>query len=859
MRRSYDDCHRRSRSSADADSDACMPVGGMVPTGAFRLPDADWSRWQVDAGDEWVMLAAGVVLPRQGWKIHCSSTVDDAQSVLDHVARFCHERSTAFKYVPSRRRLAWRNSKEAPAAAAAKFITIYPQAPELEEWIRGLHERIGAREAPAILGDLRWRSGPVHVRYGGFQARTVLGRDGVPVPAIVRLDGGFEPDVRGTTFEPPAWVELPVFLSDQRRRLKEADPGPLADYAFESAITVTAAGGTYRARRRADGAPVVLKEARPLITVGSGQAPERLAHESAVLDDLSPVLGIVTKVRAFDAGGHSFLELDAIEGDTLNRALYSRNPMVAPDSDEGVRVAYRDRVLAVMGHLTETVRRLHDLGVVHGDLHPGNVMVDGRDRPVIIDFESAAPMSTEVSRTVLIGAHGYAAPSTVRGAARDAYSLAAMTLNAFLPLSFLHGLDPGLVDEHVEAARRAFLLDGDLCAELVGQLSVWNIAPSTTETALADSGARQNRPAALPGLLLAARSVLSTHIADPDGGASSCVPPQSGPWVTRADDEERHGCIQALSATGMLSSDEQSALVRDVRRPCVTKGLLGGSASKVVLVGRLRLPGVDALVDALVVEVDETVDLGLRDGLAGMGIALIAEQARNPSERTGAVICEISRRLDVECHMTDEWQVGLFDGAAGIAIFHVAHAGLIGDAAPLAKARELLVAALRRCASTDDGRLEVRDGPRTLPFLGAGSAGLGVAILAYLEMAADDELEAVLPGIERACSAELVVHAGLCDGRAGMMVFLAELARSGRGSPDLTSTMVRHVRRLEWHALRVEGGVTFPSRDLDATSPGLAHGAAGVVIGLDAAARTIAGGDTLRALPDYLFLRGGAR
>ncbi|WP_274604721.1 class III lanthionine synthetase LanKC [Frigoribacterium sp. CFBP 8751] len=854
MRRSDDDCHRRSRSSADAG----LRLGGRVPLGAFRLPEVDWSRWQVDAGDEWVMLAARVGLPRQGWKIHCSSTVDDGQSVLDHVARFCHERSTAFKYVPSRRHLAWRNSKEAPAAAAAKFITVYPPVHELDEWVRGLHERIGDRKAPAILGDLRWRGGPVHVRYGGFQARTTLGRDGLPVPAIVRPDGRFEPDVRGTAFDPPAWVELPLFLADQRRRLKEADPGSLADYAFESAITVTAAGGIYRARRRADGVPVVLKEARPLITVGSGQAPERLVHEGAVLEDLSRVRGIVTKVRAFEAGGHSFLELDAIEGDTLNRAVYSSNPLVAPDSDERTRVAYRDRVLSVMGQLAETVRRLHDLGMVHGDLHPGNVMVDGSDRPVIVDFESAAPVSTEVSRTDLIGAHGYAAPATVRGAARDEYSLAAMTLNAFVPLSFLHGLDPELVDEHIEAAREAFLLDGDLCTELAGRLSVWKVASSTIEKSRVDSCVGQNPTATPPGLLQAARSGLSALVANPEGGGSR-VPARFGPQVAPTNDEGCIGHLQALSATGMLSPDEQMALLQDARRPCLTKGMLGGLASKALLVARLRLPGADALVGELVDEVDETVDLGLRDGLAGMGVAVIVEHARNPSERTGEAIREISRRLGGQCSMTDEWHVGLLDGAAGIAIFHVAHAGLIGDAAPLVKARELLVAALRRCASTDDGRLEVRDGPRTLPFLGAGSAGLGVAILAYLEMAADDELEAVLPGIERACSAELVVHAGLSDGRAGMMVFLAELARSGRGSPDLTSTMVRHVRRLEWHALRVEGGVTFPSRDLDATSPGLAHGAAGVVIGLDAAARTVAGGDALRALPDYLFLRGGTR
>jgi hypothetical protein len=287
--------------------------------------------------------------------------------------------------------------------------------------------------------------------------------------------------------------------------------------------------------------------------------------------------------------------------------------------------------------------------------------------------------------------------------------------------------------------------------------------------------------------------------------------------------------------------------------------VLGGLASKALLFGRLRLPGGAGLVKELADDVDETIDLGLRDGLAGMGMALIADEARHPAERTRKVLRCISHRLDEELSMTDEWRVGLFDGVAGIAVFHVAHAVSSGDAAALAAARGLLVEAVRRCARTRDGRLEVRDGPRSLPFLGAGSAGVGLAILAYLEWAADDQLEAALRGIERACSADFVVHAGLSDGRAGMMVFLAELARSGRGSSHLTTTMARHARRLSWHAVRVEGGVTFPGRNLDAASPDLAHGAAGVLMGLDAAVRTTAGGDSLRALPDYLFLRGGTR
>jgi serine/threonine protein kinase len=844
-------------------------IGGSGIGGeAFALPELDWSSWSLQVDQEWARLTDGGSIPDQGWKIHCSSEGPAAQAVLESVSRFCHERSATFKYVPTAGRLAWRNSKQAPAEAAAKFITLYPRPEQLEEWLVELHEQIGDVAAPSILGDLRWRGGPLHVRYGGFRLRKVLGSDGRLVPAISGPEGRLVPDVRGAAFHPPAWVELPPFLAVQRDESRAADPEDLADYDFESAIAMTAAGGTYRAVRRVDGVRVIIKEARPFIGVASGEATARLSHESRVLDQLIDVEGVVTKAASFTAGGHAFLVLRAVGGDTLNRVLYSQNPLISADSGVAERVAYRDRVLALMRRVSRTVDRLHAQGVVHGDLHPGNVIVGDGDRPVIIDFEAASDSRDSISEAAVIGVHGYAAPATIRGAKRDEYALAAMTLNAFVPLSFLHDLDPGLLGVHLAAARRAFRLDEGLCASLHAALDVWHtrsientgdLGPAT-----ADSN-RAGRPHEIDDLKRRVRACLSACI-DRSTASAEAVRPVGAVWVMPADGAPWLDEISALQATGGLSRDERlllmssaGRLMRSAGRPSLTLGLLGGLASHIELLAGQKSPGVDALASRLRDQLVETDDLGLRDGLAGIGLSLLAQEVRSSSPSTVEAVDEISRRLSSEVVSVDRWLPGLLDGLAGIAVFHIAYARERGCTASLALARALLIQALARCVFTPDGRLEVRDGSRTLPTLADGSAGLGLAILLYLAEVDDPELERALPGIERACSAELVIHAGLFDGRAGMMLFLVELARSQRGSVETAQIVLRHAKHLRWSAVRTPEGITFPARDLEKTATGLAHGAAGVLIGLDAASRLRRGGDALASLPDYLSLRAGGR
>ncbi|KAI1158894.1 kinase-like domain-containing protein [Nemania serpens] len=73
-----------------------------------------------------------------------------------------------------------------------------------------------------------------------------------------------------------------------------------------------------------------------------------------------------------------------------------------------------------MNGIEAGVRHMHGLGLVHNDLNPDNIMMDG-DSPVIIDFDSCKPEGQKLG--IKGGTYGYSLDEEYSKRSNDLYSL----------------------------------------------------------------------------------------------------------------------------------------------------------------------------------------------------------------------------------------------------------------------------------------------------------------------------------------------------------------------------------------------------------------------------------------------------
>ena len=111
-------------------------------------------------------------------------------------------------------------------------------------------------------------------------------------------------------------------------------------------------------------------------------------------------------VRIVDPGpaqGDLWLAMDFIRGHTLEACLAGKGPLAVAEA------------VAIATDIAEAMAYAHAKGVVHRDLKPGNVMLDGRGA-VVMDFGIARMLETNLTTsTMFIGTPLYSAPESVLG------------------------------------------------------------------------------------------------------------------------------------------------------------------------------------------------------------------------------------------------------------------------------------------------------------------------------------------------------------------------------------------------------------------------------------------------------------
>ncbi|MFG3706494.1 class III lanthionine synthetase LanKC [Micromonospora sp. NPDC047670] len=803
---------------------------------AARRPVPDG--WRSEPLDDWLIYAPqGGTLPQQGWKIHVSATLDNAERVLDTVWDYCVPRGLSFKFLRGPRTLLLRNSKYASRAASGKFVTVYPRDDaELELVCKELDELLAGEPGPYILSDLRHGAGPVYVRYGGFAARYCHSPDGQVVPAIEDDTGTLVPDRRDPVFHVPSWVTLPDFLGPHlaARNATSTDEVP---YRIEKVIHFSNGGGLYVGRDLRTDTQVVLKEARPHagLDADGTDAVARLAREAEALRRLADLPQVPRVHDEFTLGEHRFLALEFIEGRALNKVLVDRYPLIDADATDADRADYTRWALDVHRQVEEVVHAIHERGLVYGDLHLFNVMVRPDDRIALVDFEVAAPI--EGHRRPGLRNQGFAAPRDRTGPAVDRYALACLRLALFLPLTQLVRLAPAKAAHLADVIAAHFPVPRELLDAAVREIT----------------GAPAGAPAVEPAADLTV-DVGPAHRERLARAILASATPERDDRLFPGDIEQfrsgglnlAHGAAGVLYALHVSGAgrwpEHEQWLVRRATSPaagtrCGFYDGLHGVAYALELLGRRQ----DAL-DVLDICLRQPVD-GLDHSLAGglSGIALnLAELAGRTGEtalRDAAwrvaerVVDQLGDDPGPDVSGGRHPYAGLLRGRSGPALLLVRLHELTGEQALLEHAATALRQDLRRCVVRPDGALEVNEGWRTMPYLGQGSVGIGLVLDQYLRHRADERFAEASAGVRRAARSPFYAQSGLFAGRAGIVAYLAAYP----DDPGLRRELATQVQCLAWHALPYRDGTAFPGEQLLRLSMDLGTGTAGVLLALAAA------------------------
>lgn len=808
----------------------------------------------------WLVLRPdGVTLPHQGWKVHVAACPGNAVTVLGRVWDYCIDNRVAFKFLWSPAVLLSRNSKYAAREASGKFVTIYPRnEQELRQVCEELDAELSGQPGPHVLSDLRWGSGPLHVRYGGFTDRLCASPTGELVPAIERPDGTLEPDARRPVFAPPEWVEIPDFL--RRHISTRTGAADLMPYRVLRALHFSNGGGVYLAHgpatAAAGGITVVLKEARPHAGLDrhAVDAVARLDHEARLLERLAGIDGVPQLLERFTVWEHHFIAMNHLEGQPLGQWMARHYPLSrcgdagGPADDAGGLADYTRRAVTLLQRLELLLDRIHERGVVYGDLHPRNVLVGDDEQVSLVDFE----LATDVDHPVPpgLGAPGFTAPADRTGRRVDRYALAAIRMFLFLPLNAILALQPAKAAQYLTAIEHRFPLPAGFTDEARRELGAGPAAPRRRVTAgpappgdapVARIGAgwAGARDSLVEAVLLSATPARTDRLFPGDVA-------QFGSGATNLA-YGAAGVLHVLDAVGAgrFADHEQWLLDTVTTSPPRRPGLYDGSAGVAWLLQRFGHHDVaGVLLAGLLDSLPRIRDTSLFGGLAGIGTALLELAApRGQPQLADAAVAvgmRMAAALQVEEAATKRARAGLLRGWSGPAMLFLALHEHTGDARWADRAEQAVARDLDCCVATPDATLQVGDGRRTLPYLEVGSAGIALALARLAAVRPHADAVASLPALLRACEAEFVVQPGLFAGRAGLVAALATVGRAvpgaAAGSEQRMARMLdRHLDRFDWHALRYRGRLAFPGNRLLRLSMDLATGSAGVLLAASAA------------------------
>ncbi len=180
----------------------------------------------------------------------------------------------------------------------------------------------------------------------------------------------------------------------------------VSHYRIEKKLGEGGMGVVYRAEDIKLKRPVVLKFLSSQLT-GDANATKRFEREAQAEAALNhPNIVTIYDVGEFE--GQTYISMEYVDGDDLSREI-DAGPVTI------------ERALDVATQLCSALKQAHDIGIVHRDVKPANILVDPNGTVKVVDFGLAKlrGVSKITMDASAVGTMGYMAPEQLKGEAVD--------------------------------------------------------------------------------------------------------------------------------------------------------------------------------------------------------------------------------------------------------------------------------------------------------------------------------------------------------------------------------------------------------------------------------------------------------
>lgn len=315
-------------------------------------------------------------IPRQGWKIHVSSFLNNYDSILKIVKTYCCNNHITFKYFSSKELYQKNISSDANPAEAGKLITIYPHDAEMAYKIMiNLSKLLSNFSGPYILSDYRFQNSKnIFFRYG----INIYTSDKKLL--MISDSGDMEKDKLDCYPHTPNWICVPLAWVFENKELSKL----ISLFHPSSIIKRKNGGNTYRGTN-INNNPVIIKEARKGIVIDKILSSIDLRENEWNLANKLDQEFILSPIKKIETTFANYYVYKQAQGENLLDYMTTKGFLVC-DSKNRIQAFKTQKKILL--RIFNIVKVLITNGLTNLDIHCNNFIIDSNLNVKLIDLET---------------------------------------------------------------------------------------------------------------------------------------------------------------------------------------------------------------------------------------------------------------------------------------------------------------------------------------------------------------------------------------------------------------------------------------------------------------------------------------